>query len=741
MKRIITIALSIVLVFSCLPIATLCVSAEQTELLTGGECLQGFRTPSKGDSTKAAIRTDTDQYNRRAYYSKLMDVTEGQEYTLSFKGRAGDGIKVLQLKSDGTSIVSNTNYWVGRDATSTSTQFYFKDNKFTATITPASGVTQIGFSMFNQYDSDGSYKSNPLGVTCDYERILNDVSNGTVAVSFIGNVVMSELEVDLNMKKGAAIRLNNEAGLRFYTTVDADKLDKLVADGATVEMGTLIAPADLLGTDELTLETDASKRIVVPYDYEQGYFEDDNTFIGSIIDIKQSDTSYNAESGNIARNYIGRGYVTVTKGDDSYTSYAKYYQSVVSNNTRSVKRVSILLKNDDIKYKIIPEYCKANVEKWSNAVQNEFTVTNEMTGGNIKVISINENSSTVEVALKNETRDSAGEWFYWAFRVDGAAGKKIKFIFRQSNKVGYYGAAASTDLENWKWVNSTQGSASDTSLTYSFGEDENTVYFAHHMLYHPDRFNDLADELGLTVNTLCKSEKGRDVPYVQYGNGDKYIILTARHHACESTGNYVLEGVLRQLVKNNALLKEYTVFCVPFVDYDGVVDGDQGKDRLPHDHNRDYDLSDSTLSTYNSIAAIKQFATTHNSEFAFDFHGPYHEGGSNDHQFFYKKAPDETRIANSNTFLSLFKTYSDSIGALGYNRAYDSDSDKSNYNLSTTPNCGNYMYKFVPTIDIAGTLETPYFGIGDNIFTNEKAVNSGIAFAQALETYIARDKK
>ena len=28
--------------------------------------------------------------------------------------------------------------------------------------------------------------------------------------------------------------------------------------------------------------------------------------------------------------------------------------------------------------------------------------------------------------------------------------------------------------------------------------------------------------------------------------------------------------------------------CVPFVDYDGVVDGDQGKYRLPRDHECDY---------------------------------------------------------------------------------------------------------------------------------------------------------
>ena len=36
------------------------------------------------------------------------------------------------------------------------------------------------------------------------------------------------------------------------------------------------------------------------------------------------------------------------------------------------------------------------------------------------------------------------------------------------------------------------------------------------------------------------------------------------------------------------ILKEFKILCVPFVDFDGVVDGDQGKGRNSHDHNRDY---------------------------------------------------------------------------------------------------------------------------------------------------------
>ncbi len=79
--------------------------------------------------------------------------------------------------------------------------------------------------------------------------------------------------------------------------------------------------------------------------------------------------------------------------------------------------------------------------------------------------------------------------------------------------------------------------------------------------------------------------QGSPVPYITLGEGSKSVILTARHHACESTGNYVLEGMLEELLRHP--LPDTTVFCVPFVDYDGVIRGDQGKSREPHDHNRD----------------------------------------------------------------------------------------------------------------------------------------------------------
>jgi hypothetical protein len=184
-------------------------------------------------------------------------------------------------------------------------------------------------------------------------------------------------------------------------------------------------------------------------------------------------------------------------------------------------------------------------------------------------------------------------------------------------------------LKTWKWL----GECGENQFTYTFGANETKVYFAHDMLYHPDRFFAFAAERGITTNEWCKSKRGRTVPYFSLGNGDRKIVLTARHHACESTGSYVLEGVLDELLCSP--LENTEILCVPFVDLDGVLDGDQGKERAPFDHNRDY--KEGQPSIYPETAAIRKYTQENGCQYAFDFHSPWHVGGSNDHAFIVHK--------------------------------------------------------------------------------------------------------
>ncbi len=99
------------------------------------------------------------------------------------------------------------------------------------------------------------------------------------------------------------------------------------------------------------------------------------------------------------------------------------------------------------------------------------------------------------------------------------------------------------------------------------------------------------------MSELCPSAKGDSIACWQTGpepaTARYRIFLTARHHCCEMMASYVLEGLLAAAMaaddRGNWWQQNVSITAVPFVDWDGVAAGDQGKNRIPRDHNRDYD--------------------------------------------------------------------------------------------------------------------------------------------------------
>ena len=339
-------------------------------------------------------------------------------------------------------------------------------------------------------------------------------------------------------------------------------------------------------------------------------------------------------------------------------------------------------------------------------------------GGNIRVTKQTGNT----VYLENEIRDTTDDWFYWAFCVEGAAGEEINFRFAtQENRIGYFGPAISHDLENWHWLNAYDGE----NFTYHFAEDEDKVYFAHSMLYHPSRFEAFAKQHGKELKTLCTSRKGRQTPYLTFGEGEKSVIFAARHHACESTGNYVLEGLLERLWENP--IEGIKVFCVPFVDYDGVLDGDQGKSRAPHDQNRDYLGEDSI---YAETKAIQDYADQNGCNFGFDFHSPWHYIRENDTVFIVRSSLVPTKRMDRFSHCFEQAITEDSM-------AYDSKNDyppNSGWN-KPSPTFGRNM-GLREECEMAFTLETTYFGLEDNKVSQARLLELGRCFAEAFRAYL-----
>jgi len=263
----------------------------------------------------------------------------------------------------------------------------------------------------------------------------------------------------------------------------------------------------------------------------------------------------------------------------------------------------------------------------------EIKIDADFPGGNITVVSIDGDS----VRLQRDIRDTSGNWFYWSFRIRGAEGRALNFEFT-GNWIGARGPAVSNDGgTTWRWLGDNPG-FSNNKFQYAFKSDEKEVLFGMAMNYTEKdlkRFLEKhKDNPNLNVETLCKSRKGRNVELLRIpGRGDAAnfkVFLSSRHHCCEMMATYSLEGIIETVLSDSddgKWLREHCdFFIVPFADKDGVEDGDQGKNRKPHDHNRDY-----AQKLYPEIRAITEQTTKWAGDkptFWLDMHCPGLRGGA-----------------------------------------------------------------------------------------------------------------
>lgn len=252
-------------------------------------------------------------------------------------------------------------------------------------------------------------------------------------------------------------------------------------------------------------------------------------------------------------------------------------------------------------------------------------------GGNATVDSIDGDT----VRLHPDLRDTEGKWFYWSFRVDGAAGRELTFQFTAQEPVGVRGPAISLDEGlSWHWLGNPTGSK-DT-FRYAFPADAARVRFSFGMNYMDadwQRFlRRIEGDAGVRQDLLCQSRKGRPVPRLRAGpaNAPRHrVLLTARHHCCEMMASYALEGFVAAALADDETGRWYRanaeLAAIPFIDRDGVEDGDQGKNRRPRDHNRDY----AGESIHPEIRALREFAPawSHDSRLVtIDLHCPWIRG-------------------------------------------------------------------------------------------------------------------
>lgn len=364
-------------------------------------------------------------------------------------------------------------------------------------------------------------------------------------------------------------------------------------------------------------------------------------------------------------------------------------------------------------------------------------------GGNIIVDGIEGDTAF----LRPDLRDTQGDWFYWAFRVRGAAGRTLTFTFA-SDRFSARGPAVSADGgKTWRWLG--RAVVRNSAFRHTFGPGDDDVRFSVGMPYTEEHLRAFLQQTAIRgevrQETLTRTPKGRDVELLSFGRLDGEprfrVFFAARHHACEMMANYTLEGVIAAVLAEDEVGRWFRahVECraVPFMDKDGVEDGDQGKNRRPHDHNRDY----AGEPIYASVAAVKRMLPAWSDgklRVALDLHCPALRGRGHEVIHFVGGPEADhwaraTRLAQLLENLTAAGPLSSRVSDnLAWGQSWNKGEDRLGHSF------GSWV-RTVPGLRVGSTLEIPYARANGQEVNSDAARAFGRALAAAIRAYLLED--
>ena len=374
--------------------------------------------------------------------------------------------------------------------------------------------------------------------------------------------------------------------------------------------------------------------------------------------------------------------------------------------------------------------CRSSVGGESHKLE----VDADLPGGNIVVEEIEGDRITVHQDL----RDTAGWWFYWYFRVRNAAGRKLYVTFTKGDVFSSRGPACSLDGgRTWRWLG--RGCVRGTTFTHAVPDGAVEVRYCFAIPYVPadlERFlRRHGEHPSLQVLTHCRTRKGRRCVRLHLGNmrAPKHrVLLTCRHHACEMMASYVLEGIMETVLDGRDdsrwFCENVELAVVPMMDRDGVEDGDQGKNRRPHDHNRDY-LGESI---YPEVRALKEFAPRWSEEklrVFLDLHCPY----IRDRHIYLVGSPNESVWGEIQRFSVILEGVQS--GPLRFDRRHNLPFGRG-WNTLREPRMAARWAESLPGVRLASTLEFPYASVGSKEVNRQTARLFGRDVARAIRHYL-----
>ncbi len=381
-----------------------------------------------------------------------------------------------------------------------------------------------------------------------------------------------------------------------------------------------------------------------------------------------------------------------------------------------------------------------------------ISVDTNFIGGAAENIHFLSNNTIAFTAPQDGSTSQRSLWFY--FRVTGAKGIGLTFV--QENMAHVLGIDETKSYtlarpviregKDGKWDRLPAKAVYFTARPHRAcfhaipKSDETYIAFCYPYFYYDFiKFTQRHKEDEISLKIIGESAEGRPFPMLLMGSpdeGKELLVCTCRHHAAETPGSYVLEGLCDAFLSESPAglyIRQRAIIAVfPFVDIDGVHSGRYGKDTSPIDFNRDWTENPRHVEIRMILKEINKLRQKFTYKGFFDFHAP--QPGA----FSYivplrRSISGDLKSKKVSELASRFAAKSQNFAAC---RPEDLDDNHLNWgqeNYQSVATAFNTLEFGVPAV----TLETSYHMDCENrILTPELYHQMGASYLEAIaETY------
>ena len=197
---------------------------------------------------------------------------------------------------------------------------------------------------------------------------------------------------------------------------------------------------------------------------------------------------------------------------------------------------------------------------------------------------------------------------HWHFRVEAPEGSELTIVLNNLLNIynGRKGSPAkdttisyvSPDGKSWRAGETELLDGDRLRLTLQMEAD--AMYVARLEPYRLSDLEELLDAIRdspkVEIKKIGETIEGRPLEIIRVGSHDAphRVLIRARAHPWEPGGNWVVQGMIRRLLKDDekarAYLDRYSVYIMPMANKDGVVRGWTRFNTAGKDLNRNWDI-------------------------------------------------------------------------------------------------------------------------------------------------------